>query len=85
MGINVAVQDAVATANVLGPALVRPGAPDEADAAQVQSHRQRAARITQAFQLGILRDVYPGKLTDDATEHVPPIFTAFRTLRRCVT
>ncbi|MEV4059798.1 FAD-dependent oxidoreductase [Nonomuraea dietziae] len=80
VGINLAVQDAVATANVLGPVLLRPGVPGEADLAAVQSRRQRAAKVTQAFQLGILRDLYPKDLTDDTTEHVPPIFTAFRAL-----
>ncbi|GAA3473253.1 FAD-dependent oxidoreductase [Nonomuraea roseola] len=80
VGINLAVQDAVATANLLGPVLLRPGAPGEADLAAVQSRRQRAAKVTQAFQLGILRDLYPKDLTDDTTEHVPPIFTAFRAL-----
>ncbi|MEU4323711.1 FAD-dependent oxidoreductase [Nonomuraea dietziae] len=80
VGINLAVQDAVATANLLGPVLLRPGVPGEADLAAVQSRRQRAAKVTQAFQLGILRDLYPKDLTDDTTEHVPPIFTAFRAL-----
>ncbi|MEU4545751.1 FAD-dependent oxidoreductase [Nonomuraea dietziae] len=80
VGINLAVQDAVATANLLGPVLLRPGVPGEADLAAVQSRRQRAAKVTQAFQLGILRDLYPKDLADDTTEHVPPIFTAFRAL-----
>ena len=30
--------------------------------------------------VGILRDLYPKDLGDDTTAHVPPIFTAFRTL-----
>ncbi|GAA2418087.1 FAD-dependent oxidoreductase [Nonomuraea africana] len=80
VGINLAVQDAVATANLLGPVLLRPGVPAEADLASVQSRRERAAKVTQAFQLGILRDLYPKDLADDTTEHVPLIFTAFRTL-----
>ncbi|MBB5781885.1 FAD-dependent oxidoreductase [Nonomuraea jabiensis] len=80
VGINLAVQDAVATANLLGPLLARGGRPQDADLARVQSRRERAARITQAFQLGILRDLYPKDLGDDTTQHVPPIFTAFRTL-----
>ncbi|MGW5160558.1 hypothetical protein ACWEPN_34250 [Nonomuraea wenchangensis] len=46
----------------------------------MQSRRERAARVTQAFQLGILRDLYPKDLGDDITRHAPPIFTAFRTL-----
>ncbi|MBE1583470.1 FAD-dependent oxidoreductase [Nonomuraea angiospora] len=80
VGINLAVQDAVATANLLGPLLARGGEPEDADLARVQSRRERAARITQAFQVGILRDLYPKDLGDDTTRHVPPIFTAFRTL-----
>lgn len=80
VGINLAVQDAVATANLLGPALLRPGVPGEGDLAAVQSRRQLAAKVTQAFQVGILRDLYPKDLSDDTTEHVPPIFTAFRAL-----
>ncbi|WP_336207251.1 FAD-dependent oxidoreductase [Nonomuraea sp. LPB2021202275-12-8] len=80
VGINLAVQDAVAAANLLGPALLRPGVPGEADLARVQSRRQRATKVTQAFQLGILRDLYPKDLADDTTGHVPPIFTAFRAL-----
>ncbi|MGA5760540.1 FAD-dependent oxidoreductase [Nonomuraea bangladeshensis] len=80
VGINLAVQDAVAAANLLGPLLARGGTPQDADLARVQSRRERAARITQAFQLGILRDLYPKDLGDDTTRHVPAIFTAFRTL-----
>jgi 2-polyprenyl-6-methoxyphenol hydroxylase-like FAD-dependent oxidoreductase len=80
VGINLAVQDAVAAANLLGPVLLRPGRPGEADLARVQSRRERAARVTQAFQVGILRDLYPKDLADDTTGHVPPIFTAFRAL-----
>lgn len=80
VGINLAVQDAVATANLLGPVLLRPGVPGEGDLAAVQSRRQRAAKVTQAFQVGILRDLYPKDLADDTTEHVPPILTAFRAL-----
>ncbi|MEV4110921.1 FAD-dependent oxidoreductase [Nonomuraea sp. NPDC049695] len=80
VGINLAVQDAVATANLLSPVLTRGGIPDRADLARVQSRRERAARVTQAFQLGILRDLYPKDLGDDTTQHVPPLFTAFRAL-----
>ncbi|MEW1840481.1 FAD-dependent oxidoreductase [Nonomuraea angiospora] len=80
VGINLAVQDAVATANLLGPLLARGGSPEDTDLARVQARRQRAARMTQAFQLGILRDLYPKDLVDDTTQHVPPIFTAFRAL-----
>ncbi|WP_329430275.1 FAD-dependent oxidoreductase [Streptosporangium sp. NBC_01495] len=79
VGINLAVQDAVATANLLGPVLGE-RRPDERDLARVQARRERPTRITQAFQLGILRDLYPKDLADDTAEHVPPIFTAFKAL-----
>ncbi|MBT2225333.1 FAD-dependent oxidoreductase [Nonomuraea sp. NEAU-A123] len=79
VGINLAVQDAVATANLLGPVLLR-GAPNDSDLAKVQARRQLPTRVTQAFQLGILRDLYPKHLADDTAAHVPPIFTVFRAL-----
>ncbi|WP_188189715.1 FAD-dependent oxidoreductase [Nonomuraea sp. SYSU D8015] len=80
VGINLAVQDAVAAANLLGPALLRPGVPSEADLASVQARRAWPAKVTQAFQVGILRDLYPKELSDDTAEHAPPIFTAFKAL-----
>jgi 2-polyprenyl-6-methoxyphenol hydroxylase-like FAD-dependent oxidoreductase len=77
VGINLAVQDAVATANLLGPRLRR-GALRDRDLARVQRRRQLAARITQTFQLAVLRDLYPTDLDDDTTGHVPPIMRLFR-------
>jgi 2-polyprenyl-6-methoxyphenol hydroxylase-like FAD-dependent oxidoreductase len=50
VGINLAVQDAVATANILGAVLLR-GAPAEALLAAVQSRRLWPARMTQAMQV----------------------------------
>ncbi|RVX38670.1 2-polyprenyl-6-methoxyphenol hydroxylase-like FAD-dependent oxidoreductase [Nonomuraea polychroma] len=80
VGINLAVQDAVAAANLLGPVLRQAGVPDAADLARVQARRERAVRVTQAFQVRILRDLYPKETGDDTAEHVPPIFTAFKAL-----
>ncbi|MDP4502216.1 FAD-dependent oxidoreductase [Nonomuraea turcica] len=81
VGINLAVQDAVATANLLGPVLRRQaGVPDEDALARVQARRERAVRVTQAFQVRILRDLYPKETADDTAGHVPPIFTAFKAL-----
>ncbi|MEJ3744252.1 FAD-dependent oxidoreductase [Actinomycetes bacterium KLBMP 9797] len=79
VGINLAVQDAVAAANLLAPVLRR-SRPAAADLARVQARRQLPTRLTQAFQVSILRDLYPKHLTDDTATHVPPIFTAFRAL-----
>jgi 2-polyprenyl-6-methoxyphenol hydroxylase-like FAD-dependent oxidoreductase len=80
VGINLAIQDAVAAANILGPVLAT-GSLDESDLHRVQRRRATPTRITQAFQTAILRDLYPKDLSDDTTAHVPPIFQLFRALR----
>ena len=50
VGINLAIQDAVATANILAPRLLA-GEIGEDDLRQVQTRRERAARLTQCLQL----------------------------------
>jgi 2-polyprenyl-6-methoxyphenol hydroxylase-like FAD-dependent oxidoreductase len=50
VGINLAIQDAVAAANLLSAALRR-GDADEADLRRVQSRREWPARITQRLQI----------------------------------
>jgi 2-polyprenyl-6-methoxyphenol hydroxylase-like FAD-dependent oxidoreductase len=50
VGINLAIQDAVATANILGPVLQR-GVPRFADLKKVQARREFPARAIQAFQV----------------------------------
>lgn len=79
VGINLAIQDAVATANLVGPVLTV-GGPCERDLRRVQRRRDLPARITQAFQTAILRDLYPRNLSDDTTTHVPPVVRVFRLL-----
>jgi 2-polyprenyl-6-methoxyphenol hydroxylase-like FAD-dependent oxidoreductase len=79
VGINLAIQDAVATANILGPVLAG-GAPGESDLHRVQRRRKTPTRVTQGFQTAVLRDLYPKNLSDDTTTHVPPIFKVFRAL-----
>jgi 2-polyprenyl-6-methoxyphenol hydroxylase-like FAD-dependent oxidoreductase len=79
VGINLAIQDAVATANLVGPVLTAE-APSERDLRRVQRRRDLPARITQAFQTAILRDLYPRDLSDDTTTHVPPVVRVFRWL-----
>ena len=49
VGINLAIQDAVATSNLLGPAL-REGAVSDAMLATVQQRREFPVRVTQFFQ-----------------------------------
>jgi 2-polyprenyl-6-methoxyphenol hydroxylase-like FAD-dependent oxidoreductase len=65
VGINLAIQDAVAAANLLGPVL-RSGRPTLRDLRRVQRRRQLPARVTQTFQLRALRGLYP-RATDTQT------------------
>jgi 2-polyprenyl-6-methoxyphenol hydroxylase-like FAD-dependent oxidoreductase len=57
VGINLAVQDAVATANILGPALMAGGEVRDADLNAVQQRRQWPTRVTQAVQLQVQKRV----------------------------
>lgn len=63
IGINLAIQDAVATANILGPVLLD-GAPTLSDLRRVQRRRARPTaliqRVQQALQ-GMLLDTDPGR------------------------
>jgi len=52
VGINLAIQDAVAAANTLVPAFAR-GRPTTDDLASVQKRRQFPTRVTQAFQVAM--------------------------------
>jgi 2-polyprenyl-6-methoxyphenol hydroxylase-like FAD-dependent oxidoreductase len=79
VGINLAIQDAVATANLIGP-ILNVGMPSERDSRRVQRRRELPARITQGFQTAILRDLYPRNLSDDTATHVPPVVRVFRLL-----
>jgi 2-polyprenyl-6-methoxyphenol hydroxylase-like FAD-dependent oxidoreductase len=63
VGINLAVQDAVATANILGDKL-RHGAVTPRDLRAVQRRRERAARLTQGLQLFIQSRVIGRVLAD---------------------
>jgi len=59
VGINVAIQDAVATANILAPGL-KGGQIAPADLARVQRRRQGPTKIIQAFQGQIQRQMMAG-------------------------
>ena len=50
VGINLAIQDAVATANILGPVLQK-GVPRFSDLKKVQARREFPTRVIQAFQV----------------------------------
>ncbi|HEY4432783.1 MAG TPA: FAD-dependent oxidoreductase [Candidatus Cybelea sp.] len=53
VGINLAIQDAVATANILAPALAAGEAPSDDDLQRVQDRRMFPTKVTQDFQLFI--------------------------------
>jgi 2-polyprenyl-6-methoxyphenol hydroxylase-like FAD-dependent oxidoreductase len=79
VGINLAIQDAVATANILGPKL-RHGTLEDSDLPLIQNRRELPARVIQKFQLGALHDLYPTDLDNDTSDRTPPIVTVFRAL-----
>ena len=63
VGINLAIQDAVAAANMLAPKL-RSGTLSVDDLRAVQRRRESAARLTQALQLFIQRRIIGKVLAD---------------------
>jgi 2-polyprenyl-6-methoxyphenol hydroxylase-like FAD-dependent oxidoreductase len=79
VGINLAIQDAVAAANVLaGP--LRAGRVDEGDLARVQKRREWPTRVTQRLQVAVHERVLSPVLKSTAPL-APPL--AVRLLNRC--
>jgi 2-polyprenyl-6-methoxyphenol hydroxylase-like FAD-dependent oxidoreductase len=70
VGINLAVQDAVATANILAEPLSR-GAVNERDLARVQRRRELPARLTQMMQIAIQNRVVRRVLAGTAPPRPP--------------
>lgn len=70
VGINLAVQDAVATANSLA-AILRSAAPTESQLRAVQRRRELPTRIIQALQLFIQNRVVTGVLAGDQIKSLP--------------
>jgi 2-polyprenyl-6-methoxyphenol hydroxylase-like FAD-dependent oxidoreductase len=85
VGINLAVQDAVAAANILAEPL-RAGAPAVRDLAAVQRRRMLPVRITQAMQVFIQNRVLASVLRSTKTTTTVPwplrLVRAFPFLRR---
>jgi 2-polyprenyl-6-methoxyphenol hydroxylase-like FAD-dependent oxidoreductase len=72
VGINLAVQDAVAAANVLAPALRNGGRPDQKVLHRVQRRREFPTRFTQGMQRQIQKRVISRALEkSQATPHLP--------------
>lgn len=70
VGINVAIQDAVATANILTDALLQ-GAPAEVELAAVQRLREPAVKIVQRMQRLMQETIAKPGLTQGARFHLP--------------
>jgi len=69
VGINLAIQDAVAAANILaGP--LRQGPPSTADLARIQRRREFPARLTQRVQ-ALIRKQVGGSLDDSGPRRLP--------------
>ncbi|HZP66905.1 MAG TPA: FAD-dependent oxidoreductase [Rudaea sp.] len=73
VGINLAVQDAVAAANALAPALRR-GVPDESVLAAVERRRMLPTRLTQAVQRQIQKRVISRALESSGAQLELPAF-----------
>jgi 2-polyprenyl-6-methoxyphenol hydroxylase-like FAD-dependent oxidoreductase len=84
VGINLAVQDAVAAANILAEPL-RGGAVDDGVLRQVQDRREFPTRVTQAVQVFIQNNVIRNALASQS-ELRPPLLLrllrSFPLLRR---
>ena len=84
VGVNLAIQDAVATANLLAGALLR-GVPSQRQLATVQRRRAFPARLIQAGQIAIAARFLGPLLASKKTIRIPALlhlFTFFPLLRR---
>jgi 2-polyprenyl-6-methoxyphenol hydroxylase-like FAD-dependent oxidoreductase len=82
VGINLALQDAVATANLLA-AKLKTRAVSIAELDEVQKRREWPTRVIQALQVFIHRNVVTGRSTgnDDKLPWLPRLFLWFPFLR----
>jgi 2-polyprenyl-6-methoxyphenol hydroxylase-like FAD-dependent oxidoreductase len=71
VGINLAVQDAVAAANILAPRFLQ-GAVSEQDLEAVQRHREFPTRATQRLQI-ILQNRVIGRVLKSGAKLAPPL------------
>lgn len=63
VGINLAIQDAVAASRLLSPVLIAGRRPTEKDLHRVQRRRSLPVRLVQAAQVDMLADLYPKNRT----------------------
>jgi 2-polyprenyl-6-methoxyphenol hydroxylase-like FAD-dependent oxidoreductase len=84
VGINLAIQDAVATANLLGPILLTKN-PSESDLRAVQERRSFPTRATQRLQVAVQNTVIRKVLGSDKALSIPwplKLLRLFPVLRR---
>ena len=84
VGINLAIQDAVATANLLGPILVD-RVPTESELQRVQQRRNFPTRATQRVQVTIQNNIIGKVLQSDNPQTLPwplKMLSRFEVLRR---
>ena len=72
VGINLAIQDAVATANILGP-ILQQGVPKISNLHKVQARRQYPTRIIQTFQVLAQNAILGPALSETRAPSVPLI------------
>jgi 2-polyprenyl-6-methoxyphenol hydroxylase-like FAD-dependent oxidoreductase len=77
VGINLAIQDAVAASNILGPALLR-GTPTADDLRAVQKRRTFPTRATQRLQLTIQNNIISRVLGSTKPLTLPWSFRLFQ-------
>jgi len=78
VGINLAIQDAVATANMLGPALATGRTPSRRELRGLQRRRYFPARITQIVQIRAGADLLSGSPGGAAPHRLPVVLRLLR-------
>jgi 2-polyprenyl-6-methoxyphenol hydroxylase-like FAD-dependent oxidoreductase len=74
VGVNIAVQDAVAAANLLAAKLASDGAVSEDDLAAVQRRREFPMRMTQGMQVIVQNNIVNAALNPGSGPFKPPLF-----------
>jgi 2-polyprenyl-6-methoxyphenol hydroxylase-like FAD-dependent oxidoreductase len=80
VGINLAIQDAVAAANILGPVMQK-GVPRLADLQKVQKRREFPTRVIQAIQVAAQKVMLAPTLRATGKTIKPPLFV--KLFNRC--
>jgi deazaflavin-dependent oxidoreductase (nitroreductase family) len=76
VGINLAIQDAVAAANILGPAF-RAGGPNTGDLRRIQRRRELPTRLTQFAQIYLAGGLFSKSVADNTSKAPPLAFQLF--------